>query len=355
MFRKMSEGIIRTFPVIFTYMQVFFSNVLTFIVGFRQILYKCFSRLTIPMLVFATGCSVNAQTVSWNAAIERVEASAEEYFEYAVRVGGTSWAGTMYNGYQYEQHQCAILGRMLGKLEAVREIEHLDYPPLDSSSEPHDLLVFSISLKNWVAAARWALAAETHQRINTWNLDCIGRHGISRSMFLESPREEADFRHDGNRLFVYGAIDDGFFDRFLSALDSNPEIEEVLLGSGGGSARDAILAGLEIRRRGLTTTIFGNCFSACPLVFMGGTHRVLWAAPHRLGFHQIYRGHGEPVSLEDPIYALAANYMQTMGIEPIPVIQWMLSAPPHEMYKPAGHLLCAPRVATFVQRICNAE
>ena len=316
---------------------------------------KSFMTLTVPMILIALGTPVSAQSVSWEAAIEQVEASAEEYFEYAVRVGGTSWAGTMYNGYQYERHQCAILGRMLGEIDAIREIEHLDYPPLDASSDPHDLLVFSISLNNWVSAARWALAAETHQRVNTWNLDCVGRHGISRSMFLESPREEADFEQDGNRLFVYGAIESGFYERFLIALDSNPDIEEVVLGSGGGSVRDAILSGLEIRRRELSTTIFGNCFSACPLVFMGGTRRVIWAAPHRLGFHQIYRGDGDPVSLEDPIYALAANYMQTMGIEPIAVIQWMLSAAPHEMHEPDVRTLCAPRVATFVQRVCSAE
>lgn len=324
-------------------------------VPWMQSMRRCFTRLTTLMLFFSVAASVSAQSVSWEAAIEQVEASAEKYFEYAVRVGGTSWAGTMYNGYQYERHQCAILGRMLGKADAIREIEHLEYPPLDASSDPHDLLVFSISLNNWVSAARWALAAETHQRINTWNLDCVGRHGISQSSFMESPREQADFEQDGNRLFVYGAIESGFYERFLIALDSNPDVEEVLLGSGGGSVRDAILSGLEIRRRELSTTIFGNCFSACPLVFMGGTRRVIWAAPHRLGFHQIYRGDGEPISAENPVYALVSNYMEMMDVEPIAVIQWMLRAAPHEMHEPDVGLLCAPRVATFVQRVCNAE
>ena len=39
-----------------------------------------------------------AQADSWDEAIAKVERSAAEYFDYAVEVGGTSWAGTMYNG-----------------------------------------------------------------------------------------------------------------------------------------------------------------------------------------------------------------------------------------------------------------
>jgi hypothetical protein len=312
----------------------------------------CLLLIALPLLMTA---EANAERSSWNVAVERVEASAAEYFEYAVRVGGTSWAGTMYNGYQYERHQCAILGRMLGETDAVREIEHLEYPPLDTSSDPHDLLIFSISLNNWAAAARWAVAAEKHQRINTWNLECVGRHSIPRSLAIKSPREEADFETDEKRLFVYGAIEPGYYQRLLEALDANPGVEEVVLGSGGGSVRDAILSGLEIRRRGLNTSINGNCFSACPLIFMGGNRREIWAAPHRLGFHQIYRGNGEPVSIDDPIYGITADYIRIMGIVPSVVLQWMASAGPQELHEPDVRELCAPRVATFVQRVCNAD
>jgi hypothetical protein len=316
---------------------------------------KSLFHLIISLLAVTIGSKLEAQSISWESAIERVEASAEEYREYAVRVGGTSWAGSMYNGYQYELHRCAILGRMLGRTEIIQEIERLEYPPLNTLSEPHDLLVFSISLESWVAAARWASSAEIHQRINTWNLDCVGQYNIPRSMYIESPREEADFARDGTQLLVYGSIDLGFYDRFLEVLNSHPGIEEIVLGSGGGSVRDAILSGIEIRRRGLNTTIFGNCLSACPLVFMGGTQRVIWAGPYRLGFHQISRRNGAAVSADDPAYLLTANYLNQMGIDQSTVIRWMLSATPHEMYEPDVRTLCAPRVATFVQRVCNAN
>lgn len=294
-----------------------------------------------------------AQGTSWEAAIQRVEQSSKEYFDYAVEVGGTSWAGTAYNEYQFDRHLCAIVGRMLEQVEAIKEIETLEYPPIDAASDPHDLLVFSISLENWAMAARRALSMSRDERINVWNLDCVGEMGIPANLFMESAQPNAAFDLNGQTLLVYGDIEAGFFDRLKAELDANPEVTEVSLGSGGGSVRDAFLAGYEIRTRGLSTTSYGNCFSACPLVFMGGERRVLWASPSRLGFHQIYTGNGNALPVEDPIYRLTARYMADMGVNPQVVIHWMLSAQPHEMFEPEVSDLCAPGVATFVQRVCG--
>lgn len=294
-----------------------------------------------------------ARADSWDKAIANVEKSAAEYFDYAVEVGGTSWAGTMYNGYKSQEHECAILGRMLDRVEAIKHLEEFDYPPMDARSEAQDLLVFSISLQNWVAAARWAKNATLDQRINRWNLDCVGQFGIASNLFMESIRPEAEFEVKGTQLHVYGDIEVGFAQRFEQALKSNPSISEVTLGSGGGSVRDALVAGLLIRSRGLDTTIYGNCYSACPLVFMGGNHRVVWAAPYRLGFHQIYTGEGVPIPFDDQLYRLVAQYVTEMGGDPSTVLAWMYSAGPSEMFEPEPADLCAPNVATFVQRICG--
>jgi len=302
-------------------------------------------------LVWATASL--SQGVSWETAIQRVEQSSKEYFDYAVEVGGTSWAGTAYNGYQFDRHLCAIVGRMLEQVEAIKEIETLEYPPMDATSDPHDLLVFSISLENWTIAARRALSMSQDERINVWNLDCVGEMGIPPNLFMESAQPNAAFDLNGQTLLVYGDIEAGFFDRLKIELDANPAVTEVALGSGGGSVRDALLSGYEIRRRGLSTTIYGNCFSACPLVFMGGERRVLWASPSRLGFHQIYTGDGKAIAFDDPIYGLTARYMTAMGVNPQVVIPWMLSARPNEMFEPEVSDLCAPGVATFVQRVCG--
>lgn len=307
------------------------------------------------ILIFAMFCFGNAQAASWEKSIRRVDAAAKNYYNYAVEVGGTSWAGTMYNGYKSQEHKCAILGRMLDQAKAIRHIEEFDYPPMDNRSEPHDLLVFSISLENWVAAAKWAVGASKNVRINNWNLDCVDKFGIASNLYLESPSESAEFVAEGTKLHVYGDIDVGFAERFADALEANPAVKEVTLGSGGGSVKDALIAGMLIRKMGLDTTLYGNCYSACPLVFLGGIRRTLWAAPYRLGFHQIYNAEGRALPLSSDAYAIISNYVASMGADPLKVISWMRSASPSEMFEPEVKDLCTPAVATFVQRVCHAD
>ncbi|MCV0352378.1 MAG: hypothetical protein K5863_20055 [Nitratireductor sp.] len=261
----------------------------------------------------------------------------------------------MYNGYKYDEHRCAILGRMLDMQSSIQHIEEFDHPPMDTRSDPHDLLVFAISLRNWVAAARWAVDARDSERKNVWNLDCVGNFGIAKSLFLDSEQPNAEFEVTGAQLHVYGDIDAGFAKRFIEFLNSHPDLEEVTLGSAGGSVADAIVAGLAIRHRGLSTTIYGNCYSACPLVFLGGVRRVVWAAPYRLGFHQIYQGEGVPLPFDDDTYIALAGYAERMGADAELLLLWMYSAGPEEIYEPPVDDLCLARIATFVQRRCGID
>lgn len=306
-------------------------------------------------LVLFSGAAQAINATSWEDSIRKVNAAAEKYYNYAVKIGGTSWAGTMYNGYKFQEHKCAILGRMLEQSKAIKHIEEFDYPPMDTRSDPHDLLVFSISLENWAAAARWAIDASESERINNWNLDCIGKFGIATNISLASPSPNADFVVKDKTLYVYGDIEVGFSKRFAIALTNNPNIKEVTLGSGGGSVKDALAAGSLIRKNGLNTTIHGNCYSACPLVFLGGVSRTLWANHYRLGFHQVYSTQGNPLPLDSETYAIIADYVATMGADPLAVISWMQSANPSHMFEPDPKDLCQPAVATFVQRKCNAK
>lgn len=302
---------------------------------------------------FGTG-SISAAAADWEMAIERVQKASEAYFEYAKEAGGTSWAGTMYNGHEFDRHQCAIVGRMLGLESAVVELETMPYPPMDETSDPHDLLVFSISLGNWVGAAKGALEMNESQRRSVWNLDCVGSLGISTAHYIENQEPDAQFKVADGTLYVYGDIEPGFFERFKAELDSDVPITQVALGSGGGSVGDALLSGAEIRSRGLDTTIYGNCYSACPLVFMGGQKRILWATPNRLGFHQVSRN-GTAVPYDDDIYVGLAEYLHIMGIDAKTVITWMLSKPPEGMHEPLVAELCDVGVATWVQRICGGN
>jgi len=293
--------------------------------------------------------------MSWEKAIAVVQEKAKQYEDYAVKAGGTRWAGAMYNNYKYGEHRCAILGRMLDMHKSIQHIEEFDYPPMNAQSDPHELLVFSISLWSWVSAAQWALDANDSKRKNVWNLDCVGSFGIVRSLYVESEQSNAKFEVRGTQLHVYGDIDAGFAKRFVDYLKSHPDVNEVMLGSAGGSIADALIAGLAIRHRGINTTIYGNCYSACPLVFLGGVRRVVWVAPHRLGFHQIYQGNGIPISFDDEIYLTVARYANRMGADAAILLSWMYSTGPAGMYEPPVDDLCVARVATFVQRRCGID
>lgn len=313
---------------------------------------RCILAGFVALVVAHSATRVGAD--EWTSAIANVKAEVQAYHDYLYATAGSISAGVMYAPYGYAEHRCAILGRMLGQPELIRNLETFEYPLRDGTVDTYELQLFAASLSLWVDAAEWAVGADESERINTWNLDCAGRYGIPLSAMMLSSRPEADFEYDSGtrRLSVYGDIDFGFVGRFQAALQAYPDAREVALGSGGGSVRDALLAGNLIRQRGLDTTIFGNCYSACPLVFAGGVNRNLWASAARLGFHQIYVGQGAALPFDDPIYQVVNQYLSEMGANPDIVIPWMWSAPPGSMFVPEPRDMCTSQIATFIQRIC---
>ena len=116
-------------------------------------------------------------------------------------------------------------------------------------------------------------------------------------------------------------------------------------------------AGTYIRAKGLETTLFNNCYSACPLVFMAGIQRTNWSPYSELGFHQIYTPDGNPVPFDSPVYRHIFTYLVGMGIEPRYVLQKMWSAPPQGMTNVDGYSdeLCEANITTWVQRGCTSK
>ncbi|MEP2767106.1 MAG: hypothetical protein ABJU46_17310 [Paracoccaceae bacterium] len=242
---------------------------------------------------------------------------------------------------------------MLGLKDEIREAETIESPSRASDADPFELMEHSMFLDSWVAAARRAVAMTESQKKSLWNLQCIGKHGIPRTAYIVELELKGDFSVLDNTLVVYGDIDSGFHDRFRAALDANPEVDVIALGSAGGSVADAMLSGIEIRKRGLSTTLHGPCFSACPLMFMGGDKRIIWMGqgPH-LGFHRVYTSRGE-VPLNHNVYRQIAEYLTAMDVNPIPVLEWMARARASEIFEPRLEQFCEPRVATWVQRVCS--
>ncbi|WGI22395.1 hypothetical protein [Amylibacter sp. IMCC11727] len=303
--------------------------------------------------LFSSTAAVEAK--SWNDAIKAVSLEAERYKAFAHK-NDITWAGVLYNGYKVKEHSCAILGRMLGKQNEVEALESFEYPQLNESTNPelaHDMLVFSISLENWVENARRLVGTPQTERVSEWNLDCIGNFGISLSSFIRGGLNEAlfDFDIDSKTLTVFGPVDVGFYHRFKSQILLHQGVEIVSLGSGGGSVADAIFAGKLIRSLGIVTEIHSNCYSACPLIYAGGIERRMWASNARLGFHQVYNEMG-PVAPTHEIYDDIIDYFLSMGISPQKPLTWMWSAFPEEMYEATPQEVCATGLATWVQRVC---
>lgn len=297
-------------------------------------------------------CSPSYAEVSWDNAIKAVSEKRSAYYDFAVTLDPMSRPGTALNGIGHDQHICAIVGRMLGFREEISLAETFKDPPLTKDADPFELMTHSMFLDSWVAAAKRAIAMTRNQQASLWNLECVGKHGIPVTALITDPSIKGEFSLLDETLVIYGDIDSGFYERFMQALVDFPQAKTVAMGSAGGSVRDAILTGYEIRNRGLSTTLHGPCFSACPLVFAGGVSRTIWMGPGpHLGFHQIYNSSGA-LPLDHTAYQAVKIYLSEMGVDPSGVIAWMASATPDEIFEPDLELLCKVGIATWVQRTC---
>lgn len=307
------------------------------------------------LAAFVACFAVEAAAKSWEETIDLVEDRAENLWERGKLLGAETSLGTAVNEVDIPKHTCAILGRMLGHIEAVSELE--EHPEPELSSEPtwkelRSLMVYSHSLSNWVFVARSLVGQSESQRKHSWNLNCVGQMGIPRSAFEEIAEPSADFVVSGTDLRVLGDIEVGFGKSFADQLKANPQVNRIVLGSRGGNVKEALIAGLEIRSRGLDTTLSSNCFSACPLVFLGGVQRTIWSPYPKLGFHQMSDGSGNPISTSSNLYTALERYAEAMGADPSFILASMLRAAPSEMFEPDFDSLCDNNVTTWIQRLC---
>jgi hypothetical protein len=297
----------------------------------------------------------SAYAKGWAEAISEVEARSRFLWNYGIERGASSHLGSIYNELDANRHQCAIAGRLLGLENNIRHLEEMPEPKLsDDMNEDQlmELMLYSHSLSNWVVAAKYLAGLPMDEVAEIWNLNCVGKLEIDGMAFVDSGVGRAKFKQDGTRVRVLGDIDLGFASELESWLIANPQTEEVVLGSGGGSVKDAILAGIAIRQRGLNTTLSDSCFSACPLVFIGGVNRTIWSPYPPLGFHQAYTVDGIAIPASSEIYQMIFEYSNMMGVDGNFVLESMMNAGPMDMFEPHIDELCASKVVTWVQRAC---
>lgn len=291
---------------------------------------------------------------------EEREALGTKVFQAGVAIDGFTHAGTAFNEIHVPEHKCFVLGQLLGKAEIVKSVE-ITYEPdyeTQTTENASDLRIMSNSLHNFAGMAEHVLEMPHDERVATWNLDCAGQLGLPKDYIKQEGKSSFYVViGDGKTLKVLGDIEEGYAQKIIDAIEANPRIEEVALGSGGGLVKEAMRAGEFIRHRGLETTLYNNCYSACPLVFMAGVQRSNWSPYADLGFHQIYTSDGIPVPFDSSVYRHVYTYLVRMDIEPRYVLQKMWSAPPQDMTNVNGYSdeLCDANITTWIQRGCTSR
>ncbi|WP_298297142.1 hypothetical protein [uncultured Litoreibacter sp.] len=147
------------------------------------------------------------------------------------------------------------------------------------------------------------------------------------------------FEIKGETLTLTGQIAEGDADRFAEYLNANPQsITHIRLNSPGGSVRDALTIGRQLREKDYNTLLGAGdiCLSACPYILASGAERTIHddaqvgvhqhyfgtnsALPAFLAVEDIQRGQGEVMA-----------YLDDMGVDPL-IMRHALVTPPDEIY-----------------------
>lgn len=290
--------------------------------------------------------------------IDERSALGSKVFDAGVAIDGHTHAGTAFNEIHIPEHKCYVLGQLLGKADLARHLA-IDYEPdydTQTTENASDLRIMSNSLHNFASVAQRMLDMPHDERVITWNLDCAGQLGLPKA-YIKQEGQSSFYvvTNEGHALKVLGDIEAGFAQKIEDAIEANPTVEVVMLGSGGGYVDEAMKAGAYIRRKRLDTTLYNNCYSACPLVFMAGVERQNWSPYPKLGFHQIYTPDGHAIPFDSQPYRQIVGYLTSMGVEPRYVLQKMWSAPPSGMTNVDGQDedLCQANITTWIQRGCS--
>lgn len=306
--------------------------------------------------VLATATALGAQ--DWDDRIAAAQATAGEIEAWAA---GHGWdynrIGSFTRAADLAVIRCTVLAERLGIGDIAAHVAFDGPDPTrpgpapDPATAPDDgalqeMLTYAWNLQTWATMAEQALAYSDDQSAETWELQCRGRHGIPEGLGAAAWDRGASFRVDGHRLYVLGDIEPGFYEEF-AAVVAGHDIGIVMLGSRGGSVEDAMQAGGLIRQKGLGVELFGDCESACPLVYFGGAEPRVQRLPlHRLGFHQISAG-GTAIPLDHVIYETVAAYIDALGVDSDYILTAMQDTPLENMYYPAYQWLCDANAGWF--------
>ena len=328
--------------------------------------------VTFLLLCFAyiTPCS-HAKQFDRNKAIKDIEkeivkkeALHNKLNDIASSINEDYFLGSALNELDVREHSCLILAHILNKNEYTKKLKKkvvYDYNLHEKTDDnATSLRLAALSSENFSHNAKRILKLSEKEQIKEWNLDCISNElSIPKSAYIKETGQPTFyvFEKEYNTIRILGDIEEDFYKNIKKVIEKNPSADTIALGSGGGYVSEAIKAGIYIRSKGLNTTLWNNCYSACPLVFIGGVQRTIWSPYPTLGLHKVYLPSGEAVPHNDIVYKEIYSYLKKMGVSnPSYFIKEMWKASPSEINSlEAGEQLCEFHIATWVQRVCGGE
>lgn len=158
----------------------------------------------------------------------------------------------------------------------------------------------------------------------------------------ENANYTVTFAADNEGVIVEGDFGWGLTDRVRTVLDAHPDVQKVLLESGGGWVEEGQDLHRLIHDRGLNTYVSGECSSACVTAFLGGRERVLWRGGE-MGFHASSGGDEADIA-HDKQFDLDA------GVDPA-FVERSYQTPNDSMWYPSYEELLNANVVTEVKTL----
>ncbi|MBN7819005.1 hypothetical protein [Bowmanella yangjiangensis] len=159
------------------------------------------------------------------------------------------------------------------------------------------------------------------------------------------PPTKLRLRNAGTELELYGGIEVGSEILLQEALTANPEVKLLHLHSQGGRLLGAYRLAELVKEYQLDTYVKESCSSACTIVYLAGTRRLL-AEDGKLNFHAASMGGASLHEHEDVTAEMAAAYRES-GV-PDWFIKKIMSTPSEEFWTPSPDELLRGKVVDEV-------
>jgi hypothetical protein len=319
-----------------------------------KFIYIAFISIFLSSACFANAESIIKVDVLKNE-LKIAKKEAAKLSNFCVKALGVESCLTGNGGHDFQQLQCYALGVGLGISKKVRHLRPKSSANTLISNDPYEAAIVASEFSQLETAIENILSNSKSEYSQQWNLDCAGKFGIPNEFFSVYGNS---FRYDkkNKMLTILGDVDVDFSKRLNFALAHSPGVQTIILSSGGGSVKEAIIAGKTIRRLGLNTQLGGSCYSACPLVFIGGINRTSFSPHPILGFHQI-SSNGIAIPLNHKVYELVYYYANEMRVDANVLVALMQSTLPNGMKNINANeeIMCKSNIVTWAQRGCASK